>query len=87
MTKSDYEAEYRRARQKATTPEYKEVRERHPMVECKLGELLNRHGGRRACYWGTDKVLNQELMAGFATNVKRIVRLLCAPTPALTCET
>ncbi len=84
VTKSDYEAEYRRARQKATTPEYKEVRARHPMVERKLGELLNRHGGRRACYWGTDKVLTQELMAGFATNVKRIVRSLCAPTPALT---
>lgn len=82
--KSDYEAEYRRARQKATTPEYQAVRAEHPKVERKLGELLNRHGGRRARYWGMDRVLIQELMAGLATNVKRMVRLLCAPTAA--CE-
>ena len=53
------------------------------MVERKLGEMLNRHGGRRAHYWGTDKVLVQELMAGLATNVKRIVRWQRAPTVAL----
>jgi hypothetical protein len=86
VTKSDYEAEYRRARQKATTPEYQEVRTEHPKVERKLGEMLNRHGGRRARYRGIDKVLIQELMAGFATNVKRMVRSLCAPTAALECE-
>jgi hypothetical protein len=83
VTKSDYEAEYRRAREKATTPEYQDVRAEHPKVERKLGEMLNRHGGRRAHYWGIDKVLIQELMAGFATNVKRMVRLQCAPTAAL----
>jgi transposase len=86
VTKSDYEAEYRRARQKATTPEYQDVRTEHPKVERKLGEMLNRHGGRRAHYWGIDKVLIQELMAGFATNVKRMVRLLRAPTAPLECE-
>lgn len=83
VTKSDYEAEYRRARQKATTPEYKAVRAEHPKVERKLGEMLNRHGGRRAHYRGIDKVLIQELMAGLATNVKRMVRLLCAQTAEL----
>ncbi len=32
-----------------------------------------------------DKVLIQEVMAGLATNVKRIVRLRCAPTTAAEC--
>jgi len=85
VRKSDYEVEYRRARQKATTPAYAAVRSEHPKVERKLGELLNRHGGRRAHYWGLEKVLIQELMAGMATNVKRMVRLLCAPTVASDC--
>jgi hypothetical protein len=83
VTKSDYESEYHRARQKATTQEYRAVREEHPKVERKLGEMLNRHGGRQARYWGSDKVLIQELMAGLATNVKRMVRLLCARTATL----
>lgn len=82
VTKSDYEAEYRRVREKATTSEYQEVRSEHPMIERKLGEMLNRHGGRYARYWGTDKVLIQELMAGVATNVKRIVRSRCAQIAA-----
>ena len=79
VRKSDYEEEYRRARAKAATPEYSKVRAEHPKVERKLGEMLNRHGGRRARYHGQGKVLIQELMAGMATNVKRMVRLLCAP--------
>jgi transposase len=82
IRKNDYEAEYRRARQKATTAEYAAVRATHPKVERKLGELLNRHGGRHARYWGLSKVLIQELMAGLATNVKRLLRLLCAPRAA-----
>jgi transposase len=86
VRKTDYEAEYRRARKKATTPEYQAVRAEHPKVERKLGEMLNRHGGRRARYHGGSKVLVQELMAGMATNVKRIVRLLRAPTAALGSE-
>lgn len=83
VRKNDYEEEYRRARAKATTAEYGEVRAEHPKVERKLGEMLNRHGGRRARYHGHEKVSIQEVMAGMATNVKRIVRLLCAPTVAL----
>ena len=54
-------------------------------MERKLGEILNRHGGRQAHYWGIDKVLSQELMAGVATNVKRMVRLLFARTTELEC--
>jgi transposase len=86
VRKTDYEAEYRRAREKATTAEYEAVRSEHPKVERKLGEMLNRHGGRRARYCGRGKVLVQELMAAMATDVKRIVRLLCARTAALECE-
>lgn len=85
VRKNDYEPEYRRARQKVGTAAYQEVRAKHPMVERKLGELLNRHGGRHARYWGTAKVLIQELMAALATNTKEIVRSLCAPTAALDC--
>jgi IS5 family transposase len=80
VCKSDFQAEHRRARQKATTPEYAAVRREHPKVERKLGEVMNRHGRRRARYRGRWKVLVQELMACTATNVKRLVRLLCAPT-------
>lgn len=83
VRKNDYEKEYRRVREKATTDAYATVRSEHPKVERKLGEVLNRHGGRRARYRGARKVLIQELMACTATNVKRIVRLLCAPKVAL----
>jgi hypothetical protein len=86
VRKTDYEAEYRRAREKATTADYEAVRAEHPKVERKLGEMLNRHGGRKTRYRGCGKVLIHELMAGMATNVKRMVRLLCAPTVALECE-
>lgn len=85
VRKNDYEAEYRRARQKAGTVAYQETRAEHPLVERKLGEMLNRHGGRRARYWGTSKVLIQELMSALATNVSQIVRWLCAPTAAAEC--
>lgn len=80
VNKTDYQAEHNRVRQKATTPQYAAVRAEHPAVERKLGEMMNRHGGRRARYRGTWKVLIQQLMVGMATNVKRLVRLQCAPT-------
>jgi transposase len=82
VRKSDYEAEYTRARKKAATAQYAKVRSMHSKVERKLGEVLNRHSGRRARYRGTWKVLIQETMACFVTNVKRIVRLRCAQTAA-----
>ena len=86
VRKNDYEAEYERARQKATTAEYEAVRSEHPKVERKLGEVMNRHGGRRARYRGNGKVLIQELMSCTATNVKRMVRLLFAPISPLAPE-
>lgn len=80
VCKTDFQAEHDRVRQKATTPQYVAVRREHPKVERKLGEIMNRHSGRRARYRGRGNVLIQELMACTATNVKRLVRLVCAPT-------
>lgn len=79
VCKTDYQTEHDRARQKTTTQRYVDVRREHQKVERKLGELMNRHGGRRASYRGCAKVLLQELMVTTATNVKRLVRLLWAP--------
>ena len=78
VRKNDYEEEYHRAREKAKTEAYEETRREHMKVERKLGEVMNRHGGRRARYWGRQKVLIQELMACQATNIKRIIKLLLA---------
>jgi IS5 family transposase len=79
---NDYEKEYERVREKATTQANASVRAEHPKVERKLGEVMNRHGGRRARYRGIGKVLIQELMACTAVNIKRMVKLLCAPNVA-----
>jgi transposase len=79
---SDYQEEHRRAREKTKTPEYAEIRREHWKVERKLGEVVNRHGGRRPRCRGDGKVLIHGLMACMATNVKRLVRLLCAPAEA-----
>jgi hypothetical protein len=78
VTKNDYEAEYRRARERAKTAEFAEVRCEHPAVERKLNELLNHHEGRRARYWGRAKVHIQQLMTGFVVNTKRIITLTAA---------
>jgi transposase len=86
VCKSDYQGEHDRVRHKATTPQYAAVRREHPKVERKLGEVMNRHGGRRARYWGCPKVLMQQLMACTATNVKRMVHLECAQRAATLCE-
>ena len=86
VRKTDYRVEHERARKKATTAEYAAVRREHPKVERKLGEIVNRHGGRRARYRGQWKVLIQELMACTATNVKRLVRLACAPDAEISCQ-
>lgn len=86
VCKSDYQAEHQRAREKVTTPQYAAVRREHPKVERKLGEVMNRHGGRHARYRGCSKTLMQELMASMATNVKRLVRLLCAPGAPIGCN-
>lgn len=78
VRKNDYEAEYKHARAKAATPQYAAVRSEHAKVERKLGEVMNRHGGRRARYRGRFKVLCQEYMACMATNIKRLMKLLRA---------
>jgi len=87
VNKNDYEVEYRRVHEKAATEAYAQVRAEHPQVERKLGEIMNRHNGRRARYRGSGKVFIQELMACTATNVKRIVKLVCAPQAAPACKT
>lgn len=76
VSKNDYEAEYRRARARAKTTQFEEVRRTHPAVERKLNEVLNHHGGRRARYWGRAKVHVQQLMTASVVNVKRMVTLL-----------
>lgn len=84
VTKSDYETEYQRARQRATTAEYRAVRKEHPAIERKLNDILNHHGGRFARYWGHEKVRAQEFMTGFTANAKQIIKLLTAkPRAAL----
>jgi IS5 family transposase len=87
VNKNDYDAEYRRVHEKAATQFYQEVRAEHPQVERKLGEVMNRHSGRRARYRGIPKVFIQQLMACTATNVKRIVKLVSTPKAAPACET
>jgi IS5 family transposase len=86
VRKTDYQVEYQRARDKATTEAYAVVRREHMKVERKLGEVMNCHGGRRARYRGRWKVLSQELMACTATNVKRLVRLVSAPIAEISCQ-
>jgi transposase len=79
VTKNDYEAEYQRARVRAQTDAYKQVRQAHPRIERKLGEMVRWHAGRRCRYRGHLRSLAQYLLTAFVVNAKRIVRLLCAP--------
>jgi transposase len=76
VVKNDYEADYAAARAKAQTPEYAEVRRRHPAIERKLSELVRRHDLRHARYRGRLKVLYQGLLTSLVVNLKRMVRLL-----------
>ena len=82
--KSDYQKEHERARAKATTAKYQEIRREHWKVERKLAEIMNCHGGCRARSRGHVPVFIQECMASTTTNIKRIIKLLsgsvCAPT-------
>jgi hypothetical protein len=75
VIKNDYEAEYKAAQAKSQTPEYAEVRKKHPAIERKLSELVRRHDLRHARYRGLSKVLRQALLTGVAVNVKRMVKL------------
>jgi transposase len=73
---NDYEPEYKMVRQRAQTQEYAEVKREHPKVERRLGELINRHGGRRARYRRTRRVLVQQIVGAMTANLKRIIHLL-----------
>lgn len=74
--RNDYEPEYKVLRQRRQTDEYAAVKKDHPKVERRLGELVNRHGGRRARYRGLVRVKVQKLIEGTIHNVMRMLRLL-----------
>lgn len=76
--KSDYEAQYRAAQQRATTDEFQQTRKEHPAIERKLNELVRWHDGRRVRYRGRLRVKVQYLLLAVVVNCKRIVRLLNA---------
>lgn len=76
VTKNDYEAEYKAARQRAETERYRQVRQDHPKVERKLAEIVRYHGGRYARYRRLARVTIQYLLTGIVVNIKRIVNLL-----------
>jgi transposase len=80
VTINDYEAEYAAANAKAKTPEYAQVRREHPAIERKLSELVRRHDARHARYRGRLRVWYQSLMTCLVVNMKRMVRLLFAPS-------
>ena len=85
VVKSDYEAEYTRARQRALTDDYQAVRKEHPKIERKLAEMIRWHGGRRVRYRGRWRVKIQYLLTACVVNIKRLVKLLTAsplPRPA-----
>lgn len=79
VIKNDYEAALLAAKATARTPEYQQARRAHGAVERKLGEMVRRHGARRARYWGQARVLMQQLMIGAVVNIKRLVKLIVDP--------
>jgi len=78
VNKSDFQTQYRAAQQRATTPEYKQIRKEHPRIERKLNELVRWHDGRHVRYRGRLRVKVQYLLLAVVVNCKRIVRLLTA---------
>jgi transposase len=70
--KNDYEAEYEAVRAKAQTPEYAAVRQKHRIIERKLGEMVRWHRCRRARYWGRGRVLLQGILTATVVNLKRM---------------
>ena len=76
VRKNDYAPEYERVRERAKTPEYEAVKSEHPIVERRLGHLMNRYGGRRARYRGLVRVLCQEVMGATTANLNRMLVLL-----------
>lgn len=78
--RSDYEPEYEKVRERSQTEQYAAVKREHPKVERRLGELINRHGGRRARYRGLPRVFVQQILCALTANVKRMIRLRDAET-------
>jgi transposase len=76
VKKGDYEAEYQKVEERARTEEYAKIKREHPKVERRLGELINRHDGRRARYRGLPRVLAQKFLEATTANLKRMLRLL-----------
>lgn len=76
VRKNDYQAEYDMVRTRSQTEEYASVKKEHPKVERRLGDIVNRYGGRRARYRGLDRVTIQEFLCGTVSNMKRMLRLL-----------
>ena len=76
VSKSEYTAEYERVKQRATGPEFAEVRRKHPAIERKLNECVNHHGARRARYWGRAKLAVQQYGVAMVVNTKRMIKLL-----------
>lgn len=82
VSKNDFQTQYKAAKERATTDEYKQIRKEHPAVERKLNELVRWHDGRRVRYRGRLRVKVQYLLLGIVVNRKRIVRLLTAAPAA-----
>ena len=79
VIKSDYEAQYQKARQRAQNAAYHAVRREHPGIERKLAELVYWHAGRRVRYRGRLKVKIQYVLTALVVNCKQMVKLLALP--------
>lgn len=75
VKKTDYDAEHKRMQERAQTEAYRAVKKEHPKVERRLGELINRHGGRRARYRGLERVSIQQILGATVANLMRMLRL------------
>lgn len=79
VIKNDYEEEYKAARARALTEQYRDVKKQHPRVERKLAEMVRWHAGRRVRYRGLLRVKVQYFLIAAVVNIKRFVRLYFQP--------
>lgn len=82
VSRNDYEAEYRAARQFARTETYTQIRRQHPKIERKLAEIIRYHHGRRTRFRRSAQVAIQYLMTTLVVNLKRMTKLLFTPAQA-----
>jgi transposase len=85
VSRNDYEAEYRAAREFSQTETYTQIRKQHPKIERKLAEIIRYHQGRRTRFRGSAQVAIQYLMTALVVNLKRMTKLLFAPAQASLC--